>query len=71
MKAIGMESVLAPRKRSGRQTTAVRIDSVVAKKAKTIADDRGVDLSEVLTEFLRVPVDREWAKIIKRIDSEN
>jgi hypothetical protein len=44
---------------------------VIAKKAKSIADDHGVDLSEFLSEILQATVEREWAKIIKRIDSEH
>jgi hypothetical protein len=71
MKSSGMESVLAPRKKSGRQTVAVRIDASIAKKAKSVAEDRGIDLSDFLSEALHAVVEREWAKIIKRIDTEH
>jgi len=65
-----MESVLSPRKKSDRQTLAVRIDAAIVKKAKTIAADKGVDLSVYLSDALLATVQRDWIKIVKQIDNE-
>ncbi len=57
---------VSPRKKSGRKTIAVRIDAPIGKKAQTVADDRGIPVSEYLSELLRGAVDRDWLKIVKR-----
>lgn len=56
------------RKKSGRKTSAVKIDASIAMKAARVAEDRGIPVSEYLTEMVRDRVEREWLKIVKRAD---
>lgn len=56
------------RKKTGRRTSAVKIDASVAMKAARVAEDRGMPVSEYLTDLLRDRVEREWLKIVKRAD---
>jgi hypothetical protein len=49
-------------------TVSVKIDRVIAHRAKLIAADRGIETAAFLSEILRLPVDREWAKMVKRAD---
>ena len=37
-----------------------------SRRAQTVADDRGIHLSEYLTEMVRDRVEREWLRIVKR-----
>jgi len=55
-----------PRKKSGRSTKPVRVESSIAAKAEKIAIDRGVDVSEYVSEVLRGPVERDWLRLVKR-----
>ncbi len=54
------------RKKSENKTQAVRIDASVAMKAARVAEDRGVPLSQFLTELVKDRVEREWLKIVQR-----
>jgi hypothetical protein len=57
-------------KRKGKpelKTTPVKIDTRLARKAKTIADDKGISLSDYLSEILRGPIERDWGKILKKL----
>jgi hypothetical protein len=55
-------------KRSLRNDVAVKVDSGVVTKAKLVADTRDITLAEYLTELLRVPVDRDFAKAVRSIE---
>jgi hypothetical protein len=57
------------RKKSGLgpKTTSVKIDTRLIRKAKTIAEDKGLDLAEYLSDAVRVAVDRDWTKVLKKI----
>jgi hypothetical protein len=48
----------------------VRIERGLLRKAKLIADDRGVDLSDYLTTILKPAVARDWAKFAKKMIEE-
>jgi hypothetical protein len=42
------------------------MDAPIVKKAQTVADDRGIPVSEYLSELVRGSVERDWLKIVKR-----
>jgi hypothetical protein len=45
---------------------AVKMDAPVVKKAQTVADDRGIPVSEYLSDLVRSMVERDWLRIVKR-----
>lgn len=55
-------------KRSTRNDVTVKVDSGVVTKAKLVADTRDIPLAEYLTELLRSPVDRDFAKAVRSIN---
>lgn len=61
---------VSPRKKSGRRTKLVRMDAPIVTKAQRIADDRGVPLSDYLSDLVRGSVDRDWAKMMKKFDQQ-
>jgi hypothetical protein len=62
---------VAKEKKSPLKTTPVRIDTGLVRKAKTIAEDKGIDLSDYISGVIRGPIERDWTKILKKIvDSE-
>jgi hypothetical protein len=42
------------------------MDAPVVKKAHTVADDRGIPVSEYLSDLVRALVEKDWLKIVKR-----
>ena len=50
-------------------TIPIRVDRGIAAKAKIVASDRGVDLAAYVSDLLRATVERDWSKIVKRIDA--
>jgi hypothetical protein len=48
-------------------TKAVKIDRAIATKAQMIATDRGLDLAFYISEALRGVVEKDWAKMVKRV----
>jgi predicted HicB family RNase H-like nuclease len=60
------EQAVSPRKKTGRSTKPVRVESSIAAKAEAIAIDRGIDTAEYVSEVLRAPVERDWLKLVKR-----
>jgi hypothetical protein len=63
---------MAKKKRVGSEppTKAVKIDRALAAKAQMIATDRGIPLADYISETLRGAVERDWAKMIKRVGGE-
>jgi hypothetical protein len=59
--------VVAKEKKPGFKTTPVKLDTGLVRKAKTIAEDKGIDLSEYLTAIVRGQIERDWTKILKKI----
>ena len=47
--------------------SVVKINTTLARKARTIAQDRGVPLSTYLSSLIEVGVARDWPKILKTI----
>lgn len=62
-------TVARPKRREGKEpaTVPVKIDRVLARKARVVASDRGVSLSDYVSECLRGAVERDWGKIVRRI----
>lgn len=55
------------KKKTELKLTAVKIDASLARKAKTIAEDRGVPLSTYLSGAIEAAVAKDWPKILKKI----
>lgn len=51
-------------------TVAVKIDRAIASKARMIATDRGLNLAEYVSEALRGVVEKDWAKMVRRVGGE-
>lgn len=62
-----MAKVKGRPKKPGGEGTPVRIDSEIVSKARYLAARRDVALSDYLSDILRGPVDREFAKAAKDI----
>jgi hypothetical protein len=50
-------------------TVPIKVDRHIAAKAKIVASDLGIDLAQYVSDALRPIVERDWSKIVKRIDS--
>jgi hypothetical protein len=57
-------------KTSERDDATIRIDRLVARRLKAVADYRGASVAELATEMLRGPVDREFAKMVSEMQRE-
>lgn len=55
-------------KTSDRDDVTVRVDRKVKVRAEAVADFKGIPLAEFLTEILRAPVDREFARMVRELD---
>jgi hypothetical protein len=51
-------------------TKAVKIDRALAAKAQMIATDKGVSLAEYISEALRSLVEKDWARMVRRVGGE-
>jgi hypothetical protein len=69
MAFIGREASIDPDtvKAAEPKMTVVKADVDLVRKAKTIAEDKGVDLSEYLSELIRGPITRDWDRIMRRV----
>jgi hypothetical protein len=63
----GVLNVAKQRGRSELKTTPVKIDSRLARKAKTISEDKGIPLSDYLSAIIESPIERDWGKVLKKI----
>lgn len=50
-------------------TVPIKVDRAIAAKAKMIASDQGIDLAKYVSDALRGIVERDWSRMIKRVDS--
>lgn len=48
----------------------VRLDPAIVSMAKMIAGGKGVTLTDYLSDLLRAPVSREYAREMKRLSEE-
>lgn len=53
-----------------RKTKTVKLDAILARKAKTVCEDSGVDVSDYLSDLVRQTVERDWARVMKKINAE-
>lgn len=63
---------MARKKRASEETpptVPIRVERGIATKAKIVASDREVDLAAYISDLLRPLVNKDWSKIVKRIDS--
>lgn len=51
----------------GQDLSAVKIDRGLASRARMIATDKGIDMAEYLSGILRATIERDWAKLIRRV----
>lgn len=58
------------RPRSGRDDVTAKIDRGVLMKAKIVASAKKMTLAEYLTETLQSHVERDWAKVVRKIDDK-
>jgi hypothetical protein len=49
---------------------AVKLEMDIIKRAKLIAADQGKSLAGYLSEALRVVVERDWGKMIRRTEGD-
>lgn len=54
-------------KSSERDDVTVRLDRIVARRIKAVADYRGVTTAELLTELVRKPADVAFAAMVAEI----
>ncbi|MBU6429147.1 MAG: hypothetical protein KGR26_09075 [Cyanobacteria bacterium REEB65] len=60
------------KKKPSTRTTPVRIETGLVRKMVTIAQDRGIDLSDYVTGTLRGPVEKDWCKVLRKlVDDQN
>lgn len=58
---------MARKKGTALKTTPVKIETGLVRKAKTIAEDKGIDLSDYLSGVVRGAIERDWTKVLKKI----
>jgi hypothetical protein len=63
---------MAKKKSTGSEppTKAVKIDRGLAAKAQMISTDRGIPLADYISETLRGAVEKDWARMVKRVGGE-
>lgn len=52
-----------------RDDRAVKIAKDLAVKAKVIAESKDISLAEYLSGLLRGPIEKDWPKAIKKLDT--
>jgi len=65
---------MAARKQSPkgiRNDIAVKIDRTLADKAKLVASRKGLTLAGYLTELVRGPIEKDFSKAVKELESES
>jgi hypothetical protein len=59
-------TVKVGRKKSPIRMGTVKIELTLIRKAKTVAEDKGLNLAEYLSDVLRGTVERDWLRIVQR-----
>jgi hypothetical protein len=62
-----MGALAVAKKKTDLKLTAVKIDAALARKAKTIAEDRGIPLSTYLSGAIETAITKDWPKILKKL----
>jgi hypothetical protein len=52
-----------------RRDAVVKLDMIIVGKAQMVAKARGTSVAEYLSELIRVPVDRDFLELMKRMDA--
>lgn len=70
MSKLGSVVVSRPRGRpkGNRDDVTVKIDRVLASRARAVASHRGVPLNELLTGLLKGPVDRAFLRMLRDME---
>jgi hypothetical protein len=53
---------------SERQDVSIKFDKVLASRARTIAQGRGISMAEYLSEAIRPVIDRDYAKLMRELE---
>jgi hypothetical protein len=56
---------------SKRRDAVVKLDVTIVGKAQMVAKAQGTSLAEYLSEMIRGPVDRDFLRVMKRIEAES
>lgn len=56
---------------SERDDVSVKIDRRVAARARIVASDAGIPLAKLLTEIVSSGIDKRYAAVVKKLNSEN
>jgi len=54
-----------------RRDSVVKLDAIMVGKAQMVAKSRGTSVAEYLSEIIRVPVDRDFLGVMKRLEAES
>ena len=68
-KAHGGERAGAGRPKSDRRDASIKFDKLLADKSQMIAKAKGVSRAEYLSEMTRAAIDREYAKVMRELES--
>ncbi len=73
--SVGLEDVMVkpkgrPRK-SVRDDTTAKLDRAILAKAKLVAADRGISVAELLSELVRIPLDKAYAVMLRKLEKGN
>jgi hypothetical protein len=49
-------------------TVAVKMDRLLAGRARIIASEMGLDTAQYLSDIVRPQINRDWAKVVKKMD---
>ena len=55
-------------KSSDRQDVSIKFDKVLAGRARLISQGRGVSMAEYLSEAVRPIIDRDYAKLMRKLE---
>lgn len=66
----GAATMTTPKKNAKRQDTSVKIEDAIADQARIVCAIRKITMAEFLSDLLRVPVAREFAKTRKDFGSQ-
>jgi hypothetical protein len=53
-----------------RDDMAVKVERILAEKAKTIATRRGVTMAEYLSDLIRTAVERDFTKVVREMEEK-
>jgi hypothetical protein len=55
-------------KRTERDDVAVKVDRKIVGKAKMISAHEGIPVAQILSEILRDPIDKRYAKMLRELE---